>query len=46
MHDSKVGLMLWGISVEKGYHWIVGQIAFFLCEQCKISRVQGRADVD
>lgn len=27
---SAVGLILWGISVDKGYHWIVGQIAFFL----------------
>lgn len=26
-----VGLIIWGISVDKGYHWIVGQIAFFLC---------------
>ncbi|KAF8418086.1 major facilitator superfamily domain-containing protein [Tirmania nivea] len=27
---SAVGLILWGISVDKGYHWIVGQVAFFL----------------
>jgi len=27
-----VGLVLWGISVDKGYHWIVGQVAFFLCK--------------
>jgi len=26
-----VGLIIWGISVDKGYHWIAGQIAFFLC---------------
>ncbi|PYI04563.1 MFS transporter [Aspergillus sclerotiicarbonarius CBS 121057] len=25
-----VGLILWGVSVDKGYHWIVGQVAFFL----------------
>ncbi|KAJ9501368.1 hypothetical protein H2202_003162 [Exophiala xenobiotica] len=27
---SAIGLIVWGISVDKGYHWIVGQIAFFL----------------
>jgi MFS family permease len=27
---SAIGLILWGISIDKGYHWIVGQIAFFL----------------
>lgn len=27
-----VGLIVWGISINKGYHWIVGQIAFFLCK--------------
>ncbi|KAK8174275.1 major facilitator superfamily transporter [Phyllosticta citrichinensis] len=27
---TTVGLILWGISIDKGYHWIVGQIAFFL----------------
>lgn len=27
-----VGLILWGISVDKNYHWMVGQVAFFLCE--------------
>ncbi|KAL2267354.1 hypothetical protein VTJ83DRAFT_4631 [Remersonia thermophila] len=25
-----VGLVLWGISVDRGYHWIVGQVAFAL----------------
>ncbi|KAI9730351.1 MAG: hypothetical protein M1834_005861 [Cirrosporium novae-zelandiae] len=29
---SAIGLIIWGISIDKGYHWIVGQIAFFLCE--------------
>ncbi|RAH64598.1 MFS transporter [Aspergillus aculeatinus CBS 121060] len=24
------GLCLWGISVDRGYHWMVGQVAFFL----------------
>ena len=27
---TTVGLTLWGISIDKAYHWIVGQIAFFL----------------
>ncbi len=27
-----VGLILWGISIDRGYHWMVGQIAFFLCK--------------
>lgn len=26
-----VGLILWGVSVDKNYHWMVGQAAFFLC---------------
>lgn len=27
---SALGLIIWGISVDKAYHWIVGQVAFFL----------------
>ncbi|KAF2762094.1 major facilitator superfamily transporter [Pseudovirgaria hyperparasitica] len=27
---SAIGLVIWGISIDRGYHWIVGQIAFFL----------------
>ena len=27
---SAIGLIVWGISVDQMYHWIVGQIAFFL----------------
>lgn len=27
-----VGLIIWGISIDKAYHWIVGQIAFFICK--------------
>ncbi|KAI9795401.1 MAG: hypothetical protein M1833_007189 [Piccolia ochrophora] len=27
---SSIGLIIWGVSVDKMYHWIVGQIAFFL----------------
>lgn len=29
---SSVGLVLWGISVDKNWHWMTGQVAFFLCE--------------
>ena len=25
---SAIGLIIWGISIDKAYHWIVGQIAF------------------
>jgi len=26
---TAIGLILWGISIDKNYHWIVGQVAFF-----------------
>ena len=26
-----VGLILWGVSIDKNYHWMVGQAAFFFC---------------
>lgn len=29
---SSVGLLIWGLSVDREWHWITGQIAFFLCE--------------
>ena len=29
----EVGLLVWGISIDKNHHWIVGQVAFFLCKQ-------------
>lgn len=29
---TAVGLIVWGISIDKGYHWMVGQVAFFLCK--------------
>ncbi|EXV01499.1 MFS transporter [Metarhizium robertsii] len=25
---TAVGLIVWGVSVDRGYHWIVGQVAF------------------
>lgn len=27
---SSLGLIIWGISVDRMYHWMVGQVAFFL----------------
>uniref|UniRef100_A0A093UNJ7 Putative transporter n=1 Tax=Talaromyces marneffei PM1 TaxID=1077442 RepID=A0A093UNJ7_TALMA len=27
---SSVGLVLWGVSVDRDWHWMVGQVAFFL----------------
>ena len=29
---SATGLIIWGISIDKAYHWMVGQVAFFLCK--------------
>lgn len=26
-----VGLIVWGVSLDKNYHWMIGQVAFFLC---------------
>ena len=27
---SAIGLIVWGISIDKMYHWMVGQVAFFI----------------
>lgn len=27
-----LGLLVWGLSIDKSWHWITGQIGFFLCE--------------
>lgn len=29
---SAIGLLLWGLSVDYHWHWVVGQVAFFLCK--------------
>lgn len=29
---SAIGMIVWGISIDKSYHWIVGQVAFALCK--------------
>ena len=28
---------MWGISIDQNYHWIVGQIALFICESNTVS---------
>ncbi|KAK5077894.1 hypothetical protein LTR51_000076 [Lithohypha guttulata] len=27
---TAVGLIVWGVSIDRAYHWMVGQVAFFL----------------
>lgn len=27
---SAIGLIIWGISIDRTYHWMVGQVAFFI----------------
>ena len=27
---SAIGLIIWGVSIDQAYHWIVGQVAFFI----------------
>ena len=29
---SSIGLVLWGLSVDGNWHWMTGQVAFFLCK--------------
>ena len=28
---SSIGLIVWGLSIDREWHWITGQVAFFLC---------------
>ena len=40
-----MGLVVWGISIDKNYHWMVGQVAFFFCKPISTlinSRFQSR----
>ena len=30
--SSSIGLIVWGLSIDREWHWMTGQIAFFLCE--------------
>lgn len=34
---SSIGLVLWGRSVDAHWHWITGQVAFFLCKPAAAS---------
>lgn len=44
--SCQVGLILWGISIEKDYHWMVGQVAFFLCKSIPLdTKIQCNIDV-
>lgn len=27
-----LGLLIWGLSIDREWHWITGQVAFFLCK--------------
>ena len=29
---SSIGLLLWGLSIDGGWHWMTGQVAFFFCK--------------
>lgn len=29
---SSVGLIVWGFSIDREWHWMTGQVAFFLCK--------------
>jgi hypothetical protein len=30
--SSSIGLIVWGLSIDREWHWMTGQVAFFLCE--------------
>lgn len=32
---TAVGMIVWGVSVDRGYHWMVGQVALALCKSCR-----------
>lgn len=27
-----IGLLVWGLSIDRQWHWFTGQVAFFLCK--------------
>jgi hypothetical protein len=29
---TAIGLIIWGVSIDQGYHFMVGQVAFALCK--------------
>ena len=36
-----IGLIVWGRSIDAGWHWMVGQIAWFLCISIRFERPDG-----
>ena len=38
-----IGLIVWGKSIDAGWHWITGQIAWFLCNLHYLSEVYERS---
>lgn len=38
---SAVGVLLWGLSVDNHWHWMVGQVAFFLCKSFNYAMITG-----
>lgn len=36
---TAIGLVVWGVSVDRNYHWIVGQVAFAFCKSNQQVRV-------
>ena len=36
---ASVGLVIWGVSIDKNYHWMVGQVAFFFCKPISLSSI-------
>lgn len=43
---SALGLLIWGLSVDRQWHWMVGQIAFFLCKSLGVSAPYSDDDTD
>jgi hypothetical protein len=41
-----VGLILWGVSIDQRYHWMEGQVAFFLCKFFAPPRLSGKDPKD
>jgi hypothetical protein len=29
---TSVGLIIWGLSIDRSWHWVTGQVAFFICK--------------
>ena len=42
---SSVGLIVWGFSIEERWHWMTGQVGFFLCRSSEVRHFEF-ADID